>query len=60
MIKLPKATFNTESQGDTPIVISPDASESDGIHIDIPTQSIVIVYVVHVLSATEDGAKSSL
>ena len=43
MMTFPRATFKTESQGDTPIAISPDASDKDGIQIDMPTQSIVIL-----------------
>ena len=60
MITLPNATFKTESHGDTPIAISPDARDKDGIQIDIPTQSIVMLYVVQLLSEIEVGAKSSL
>ena len=60
MMMLPRATFKIESHGDTPIPIRPDASDNDGIQIDIPTHSIVILYVVHVLSATVVGERSSL
>ena len=49
MITLPNATFKTESHGDTPNAISPDARDKDGIQIDIPTQSIVMLYVVQLL-----------
>ena len=60
MMILPNATFKTESHGDTPMPISPDASDKDGIQIAIPTQSIVMLYVVQLLSEIEVGAKSSL
>ena len=51
MAMFPSATFSTDSHGDTPMPMSPDASERDGIQIDIPTHSIVMLYVVHFLSA---------
>ena len=60
MIRLPRATFRTDNQGDTPIPISPDANDNDGIQIAIPTHNIVMLYVVHVLCDTEVGARSSL
>ena len=60
IMKFPRATLSMASQGEIPAVTSPVASVREGTHIAMPTHSMEILYVVHVLWDTDVGARSSL